>query len=133
MISKTKIQRKAKKKTNTELVETIFLAKKNNHLKLANKLSGSTRKQLRINVGELNEIGEKNENNILVPGKILGEGEIKKKITISALSFSEQARDKLKKAGCEIRTINQEIEHNPTLKGVKILDISNVNNKGGDE
>ncbi|MEK6860268.1 MAG: 50S ribosomal protein L18e [Nanoarchaeota archaeon] len=127
MISKTKIQRKTEKKTNPELVETIFLAKKNNHLKLANKLSGSTRKQLRVNVGELSEL---KEDNILVPGKILGEGEIKKKITISALGFSEQAREKLKKAGCQIKTINQEIEDNPTLKGVKVLGISNVNDRG---
>ncbi len=118
MISKTKIQRKSKKKTNPELVKTILLAKKNNHLKLANKLSGPTRQQARINLSELSEI---KENNILVPGKILGEGDIKKKIKISALGFSKQARDKLKKAGCETRTIKQEIESNPSLKGVKVL------------
>lgn len=118
MISKTKIQRKSEKKTNPELVKTIMIAKKNNHLKLANKLSGPTRQQLRINVGELNEI---KEGSILVPGKILGEGNINKKITISALGFSEQARDKLKKAGCETKTIRHEIESNPTLKGVKVL------------
>ena len=67
---------------------------------------------------ELNEI---KENNILVPGKILGEGDIEKKITISALGFSKQAKEKLKKAGCETRTIIKEIETNPTLKGVKVL------------
>ena len=118
MISKTKIQRKTKKKTNPELVKTILIAKKNNHLKLANKLSGPTRQQARINIGELDKI---HENNILVPGKILGEGDINRKITISALGFSKQAKEKLKKAGCEIKTIRQEIESNPTLKGVKIL------------
>ena len=118
MISKTKIQRKTKKKTNPELVKTILLAKKNNHLKLANKLSGPTRQQVRVNLNELDEI---KENSILVPGKILGEGEINKKITISALGFSEQARNKLKKAGCEIKTIRQEIESNPDLKGVKVI------------
>jgi len=118
MISKTKIQRKTQKKKNPELVRTILIAKKNNHLKLANKLSGPTRLLLRVNLNDLNEI---KENSILVPGKVLGEGDIEKKITISALGFSEQAKEKLKKAGCEIKTIRQEIEKNPKLTGVKII------------
>ncbi|VVB78705.1 50S ribosomal protein L18e [uncultured archaeon] len=118
MISKTQIQRKTEKKRNPELVRTIMVAKKNNHLKLANKLSGPTRQFLRVNLSELNDI---KETSILVPGKILGEGEIKKKITVSALGFSEQAKEKLTKAGCEAKTILKEIESNPTLKGVKII------------
>ena len=57
----------------------------------------------------------------MVIGKVLGEGEIEHKINISALSFSKQAKEKLKKAGCEIRTIKEEIEKNHKLEGVKII------------
>ncbi len=118
MISKTRIQRKTRKKTNPELVKTIHLAKKNNHLTLANKLSGPTRRQARVNLNVLNELSEKN---IIIAGKILGEGDIKKKMSIAALGFSKQAKEKLKKAGCETKTILKELEDNPTLKGVKVI------------
>ncbi len=118
MISKTKINSRMKRKRNPELVKTIFLAKKNNLLELAQKLSGPTRKQSSVNLNQLNEI---KEEKIIVVGRVLGGGEIKRKISISALGFSEQAKEKLKKTGCEIKTIKQEIEKNPKLSGVKIL------------
>lgn len=118
MISKTKISKRMNKKTNPELVKTIYLAKKNNNLELASILSRSTRQEIKKNLTDLNNTKEKI---IMVPGKVLGSGDIKKKITISAFSFSEQAKEKLKKAGCEIKTIKKEIETNPELKDVELL------------
>ena len=118
MISKTKISKRAKRKTNPELVETIELAKKNNLLELGKKLSGPTRLQKKINLDKLNKL---KENKVIIVGKVLGNGEINKKISVSALGFSEQARNKLKKAGCEIFTIKQAIEKNKKLEGVKVI------------
>jgi large subunit ribosomal protein L18e len=118
MISKTQINKRTSKKRSMELVETIRLARDNNQLELAKKLSGPTRKQARVNLSELNKVSEKN---IMIVGKVLGEGELDKKMTISALGFSESAKEKLKKAGCETKTIKKEIETNPKLTGVKIL------------
>jgi ribosomal protein L18E len=118
MISKTKIEKRLRKKTNPELVETIRLAKKNNLLELAKKLIVPTRLHKKMNLDKLNEI---KETNIIFVGKILGSGNIHKKINISALGFSEQAKEKLKKAGCGIKIIKQEIEDNKTLKGVKLI------------
>ena len=117
-ISKTKISKRQKRKTNSELVETIELAKKNNLLELAQKLSGPTRLQSRINLDNLNKI---KDDKIIIVGKVLGSGDINKKITICALGFSGSAINKLKKAGCEFRTIKQEIEKNKKLEGVKII------------
>jgi large subunit ribosomal protein L18e len=118
MLSKTLIKEREKRKTNPDLVETIEIARKKGLLELAKKLSGPTRKQTKINVGELGRLKEKN---ILIIGKVLGEGEIDHKINLSALSFSKQANEKLKKAGCEIRTIKEEIDKNPKLDGIKII------------
>ncbi len=118
MISKTKISKRTKKKTNPELIATIELAKKNNLLDLAKKLSGSTRRQKRVNLSDLDKI--KHEK-VLIVGKVLGEGDIKKKIKIAALSFSEQAKEKLSKAGCKIFTIKQAIEKNKKLEGVEVI------------
>jgi len=58
---------------------------------------------------------------VLIVGKVLGQGEIKNKKTVIAIGFSEQAKEKLKKAGCEIKTIKQELEKDKELKGLKIL------------
>jgi len=118
MISKTQISKRKKKKRNPELVKTIELAKKNNLLVLGKKLSGPTKLHSKINLDELNDL---EDNKIIVVGKVLGMGSINKKISISALSFSEQAKEKLKKVDCEIKTIKQEIEKNPKLEGVKII------------
>ncbi|MFA5856655.1 MAG: uL15 family ribosomal protein [Candidatus Pacearchaeota archaeon] len=118
MISKTKIKHKTRKKTNSYLVETISLANKNNHLDLARALTISTKRQPKLNLNDLNNVTEKE---IIFPGKILSMGNINKKIKISAINFSDNAKEKLKKAGCETKRINDEIRDNPTLKGVQII------------
>ena len=118
MISKTQITKRTEKKQNPHIIETIALAKKNNLLELAKKLSSPKSNYTNINLEELNKI---EENSIIVVGKVLGSGNINKKITISALAFSKQAHDKLKKAQCEIKTITEEITKNKSLSGVKII------------
>jgi large subunit ribosomal protein L18e len=118
MISKTKINERMKNKRNPILTESIFIAKKHNNLELAKKLSYPTRKQLSVNLNELNNI---KEDKIIIVGKILGGGDIKKKMTIAALGYSTQAREKLAKAGCETKTIHEEIKKNPKLTGYKLI------------
>jgi large subunit ribosomal protein L18e len=119
-ISKTEISKKTKKKTNSVLVETINLAKKNNLLELAKKLTRPTRMQAKINLEELGKEVKDGEK-IIIPGKILGNGNIDKKITVIALAFSAGAKEKLKKAGCETKFLIKEIEENKTLKGIRII------------
>jgi len=118
MISKTKIEERLIKKKNPEIVETIILAKKKNLIDLAKKLSYPNSHYVSINIDRLNNI---KENRVIVVGKVLGSGEINKKISIAALGFSESAKEKLKKAGCEMKTIKKEILNNPKLDKVEII------------
>jgi len=117
-ISKTKISKRARKKTNSELVETILLAKKHNP-EIAKILSSPTRKRIILNLEEIDRESKAGET-IIVPGKVLGKGEIKKKTKIFALSFSASAEEKLKKAGCESLMLGEELKKNKKLTG-KIL------------
>ena len=118
MISKTQIDKRLKKKRNPEIVETILLAKKYGLLDLGKMLSAPASQYTKINLDGLSEVkGDK----IMVVGKVLGQGEVDRKIRVSALGFSEQAREKLKKAGCEVKSIKDEIEGNKKLEGVEIL------------
>jgi large subunit ribosomal protein L18e len=119
--SKTKIEKQLKRKTNSQIVELIIKSKKNkNWLELASRLSEPAKKRIAINLEEINKIATGNE--ILVfPGKILSVGEINKKIKISALNFSEKAKQKLINAGCEIIPLSELIEKNKDAKGVNII------------
>jgi len=121
MKTKSKIEKQLQRKTNSSLVETIIACKKNKAwLKVAEILSGSRKNRTNLNLEELNKKVE-DEKIIVVPGKILSQGELDKKIKIVALGFSEKAREKLKKSGTETLTILEEIKKNPEAKGVKIL------------
>jgi large subunit ribosomal protein L18e len=121
MKSKTKIQKQVSRKKNLELVETIVLAKKNpKWLEVAGALSGSTRTRIQINLDKIDKNSKAGEI-IVIPGKVLSMGEITKKIKVVAFNFSENAKEKLKKAGCEVILIKDEIPKNKDAKGVKIL------------
>ena len=112
-ISKTKVNERMRKKTNSCLAEAIFMAKKGN-IELASCLAAPSRTRAEINVGRL---GEAKTSEIIVPGKVLGAGEISKKLTVYAMSFSGQAEEKLKKAGCSCVLLNGALKKNPKLKG----------------
>lgn len=119
--SKTRIEKQKRKKRNLELVETITLAKKNSFwIEIASILSGSTKKRLNINVGEINKKVKEGEK-VIVVGKVLSMGEIDKKISVIALGFSEKAKEKIIGAKGKISFILDEIKQNPEMKGVKIL------------
>ena len=119
MISKTKISKRTKAKRNPEIMETINLAKKNDLLDLAKKLSAPRSQYKNVNLDELEE------DKILVVGKVLGSGEIKRKIRVAALGFSDSAKDSLNKAGCDIKSIRDEIKNNNNF--VNVITNNNIN------
>ena len=56
----------------------------------------------------------------LVPGKVLSDGELTKKMTIAAFQFSKEAMNKINKKGKAI-TIKELIKENPKGKNVRII------------
>jgi len=121
MKTKSKIEKQLQRKRNLILVETIIACKKNKAwFKVAEILSGPRKNRTNLNLEELNK-KVKDEKTIVVPGKVLSQGELDKKIKIVALDFSEKAKEKLAKAKIETSKILQEIKKNPEAKGVKIL------------
>ena len=121
MKTKTKIDKQIQKKSSKELVETIIAAKKKDKwLKVARILSGPRRKAVSLNLEEINE-NSKDGETIIVPGKVLSQGEMNKKIKIVALSFSEKAKEKLLKSKIPSLSIIEEIKKNPDIKRGRIL------------
>jgi large subunit ribosomal protein L18e len=125
MKSRTKISKQAEKKLNPEIVETITLAKKNKKwLEVAGVLSSPRRNKVALNLDEIEKKAEKEkikENTIVVPGKVLGQGDLKKKVKVVALSFSQQAIEKMKKDKINFSTIKEEIKNNPDGKNMKVI------------
>jgi len=121
MKSKTKIDKQLKRKRNPELAETIIKAKKHkNWLEIASKLASPRRRKVSINLEKI-EKETKEGDTVVIPGKVLGDGEISKKIRVVALSFSDRAEKKLKTKKCEVVSILEEIRANPKGEGIKIL------------
>ena len=73
---------------------------------VADGISKSTRARREVNLGRINKNTQDGEM-IIVPGKVLGGGEINHKVTVYALKFSQSAADKLKKTGSSIQTLEQ--------------------------
>jgi large subunit ribosomal protein L18e len=126
MKSKTLITKQWQRKLNPELAETILEAKKKKKwLEIAGILSSPRRKKISLNLDQISRIAAekkaKSEDKIVVPGKVLGEGELDKKIKLVAFSFSKSAQDKLKSNKASYSTILEEIKSNPEAKGIKIL------------
>jgi len=120
--SNTLIEKQLQRKTNSILAETIIQAKKKEAWKeVAELLSGPRRKRINLNLNDLNGAEVSDKDILIVPGKVLSEGNIEKKLKIVALSFSERAKEKLLKSGCKVSSILEEIKSNPTGKDIKIL------------
>jgi len=121
MKNKTKIEEQLKRKTNVELVQTIIAAKKKKDwLEVAGILSSPRVKRINVNLDKINNETKEGEI-IVVPGKVLSQGELNKKIKVVALSFSEKAKEKILNAKGEFVNIIEEIKKNPDAKGIKII------------
>lgn len=85
--------------------------------KLALKTSVSRRV---VNLTKINEVTKENAV-IVVPGKVLGTGNVSHKITLSSFSISNSAAKKIIESGGTIISFSEMIKKFPTGKGVIII------------
>ena len=71
-----------------------------------------------MNISKL-EFNVNKNSKVVVPGKLLGSGNITKKITVSAYSFSQTAKNKVEAAGGKCLSYNEFIKSNP--KGTDVM------------
>jgi len=118
------LQRRKSNPNLIRLIDKLLLASAKNKVRIwkdiAERLSKSSKFKAEVNVGKIERYV--NENEIaLIPGKVLGSGDISKPITVAALNFSETAREKITKAGGRCISIEELIEINPEGSNVRIL------------
>ncbi len=84
--------------------------------RIGKELEKSRRNRREVNLERL-EKHTKDKEIVIVPGKVLGDGELNHEITVAALQFSEKAKEKIKKT----MTIKELLKENPKGKGVRII------------
>jgi len=116
MKSRTLIDRQLQRKTNPKLVETIMKAKKNGlWVEVAGMLSCPARRMTNANLDEIDKKAKDGEV-VVVAGKVLGTGNLTKRVKLIAFAFSKSAEDKLKKAKIDYSMIKDEIDKNQKTK-----------------
>jgi len=118
--------RKAKT-TNPELIElTRSLKKQSRENKaeiwrdIAERLAKPKRKRIVVNISHLNRHTQKNEI-VVVPGKVLGAGEIRHAVTVAAFAFSEKAKEKIKARRGKCLSFFDLMKKNPKGSKVRII------------
>jgi large subunit ribosomal protein L18e len=118
---------KKPKTTNPELIELIrFLKKQSKENKveiwrdIAERLAKPRRKRVAVNLSRLNRHTHKSET-VVVPGKVLGTGDISHPITVTAFAFSEKAKVKMKAAKGKFLSFPELIKKNPKGSNVRII------------
>ena len=83
--------------------------------RIALDLERPTRIRREVNLDRLNRHTKANDT-VIVPGKVLGSGELNHKLKVAAFRFSESAKAKV-----DAMTIRQLMKDNPKGKGVRII------------
>ena len=73
-----------------------------------------------VNLDRINRIVNDGDT-IVVPGKLLGGGNLSKRVTIAAWRASKTAIEKVLKSGGEVITIPELVRRNPRGSNVKIV------------
>lgn len=115
------------KSTNAEIIQLIQYLKKQSKQNdagiwrdVAEHLSKPSRNRIAVNLSKINRCTENNEN-IVVPGKILGSGKLEHSVTVAAFAVSESAKEKLTAAKAKYLSISELVEKNPKGSNVRII------------
>jgi large subunit ribosomal protein L18e len=115
------------KKTDPGLVSLIFELKKVSRENdapiwrdIAKRLERPSRVWAEVNISRLSLYTKKGET-LIIPGKLLGAGEIDYPVTVAAFKATKGAAEKITAAGGSVLTIPQLMTNNPKGKGVRIM------------
>jgi large subunit ribosomal protein L18e len=85
----------------------------------ARLLSSGTVTWPEVNVGRLSRVGDFSA--VFVPGKVLGTGNLEKKLNVGAFSFSASARSKIERAGGKAFSVEEFVKKYPEGSGVALV------------
>lgn len=117
-----------KVRTTNEHLQSLIVALKKKAIesdvklfkRIASDLERPTRIRRNVNLSRINRFTKENEI-IVVPGKVLGSGTLDHSLTIAAYKFSLSALDKIKGSNSNAITINDLIKDEVKGKRIRII------------
>ena len=103
-----------------KLIRSLWKTKKGIWRRVSEILSKPSRNRPEINIYRLNKLTKENDI-VVIPGKVLGAGTMDHPITVSSLLISELALQKLTESKCSHMSIDQMVKKYKTGSNVKIL------------
>ncbi|MFX1356222.1 MAG: 50S ribosomal protein L18e [Promethearchaeota archaeon] len=103
-----------------KLIRELWKTKRRIWRRVSKKLSGPRRNRVEANLYRINKV-TKNNDVIVVPGKVLGIGDLDHKLTIACVSYSDNAKKKIEDSGSKLISVEELLEKNPDGKNVKII------------
>jgi large subunit ribosomal protein L18e len=114
-------------KTDPNLVALISDLKRESREKetaiwrdIALRLEKPSRNWAEVNLSRLERYASEGDV-IVVPGKVLGAGNLSKKVTVAAFRFSASAAKAIEEAGGKRMTIADLVKQNPAGNGIRIM------------
>jgi large subunit ribosomal protein L18e len=86
---------------------------------VAERLEKPRRTHAEVNLGRIERYAREDET-VVVPGKVLGSGVLQKDVTVAAVDFSGTAEKKIDQVG-ESASLEQIIEQNPEGSNVRVI------------
>jgi len=86
---------------------------------VADRLEKPRSTHAEVNLGRIERYAEEDET-VVVPGKVLGAGALRKEVTVAAVDFSSTAETKIDQVGETIR-LEQVLEQNPDGTNVRVI------------
>jgi len=86
---------------------------------VAERLEKPRRTHAEVNLGRIERYAREDET-VVVPGKVLGSGVLRTDVTVAAVDFSTTAEKKIDQAG-ETTTLEQALESNPEGTNVRVI------------
>lgn len=87
---------------------------------IADELAKSSRRRRAVNVSRINRYTQAGDV-VVVPGKVLGSGELDHPVIVAALGFSKSAVEKIQRAGGRAISIFELLKERPDGSHVKII------------
>jgi len=86
---------------------------------VAERLQKPRRTHAEVNLGRIERYASEDET-VVVPGKVLGSGSLRKAVTVAAVDFSSSAQTKIEQVG-ETATLEQAVQNNPEGSNVRVI------------
>lgn len=87
---------------------------------VAEELAKSSRRRKAVNISRINRYTQPGDW-VVVPGKVLGAGELDHVVIVAALGFSRSAVEKIQRAGGKAISIFELLKQKPDGSNVKII------------